>query len=239
MPTSLIHLKVLLPFQVFAEKTDVSRIIAETREGSFGLLPHRLDCVAALVPGILIYQTQSAGEVFVAVDQGVLVKIGMDVLVSVRRATGGKDLSQLHAVVEKEFLTLDETEQSVRQATAKLETGFLRRFANLQHDLRTEQSLEKRINVRRRNRREGDAKDQGAQIHARRLAGPGHDGSGRLVGGRADSARCGAWYLAGQTLSGQTRLDTGVIGGRVGTWLFECVVLGGQRGKSNAGRTGG
>jgi len=134
MPTSLIHLKVLLPFQVFAEKTDVSRIIAETREGSFGLLPHRLDCVAALVPGILIYQTQSAGEVFVAVDQGVLVKIGMDVLVSVRRATGGKDLSQLHAVVEKEFLTLDETEQSVRQATAKLETGFLRRFANLQHD---------------------------------------------------------------------------------------------------------
>ena len=134
MPTSLIHLKVLLPFQVFAEKTDVSRIIAETREGSFGLLPHRLYCVAALVPGILIYQTQSAGEVFVAVDQGVLVKIGMDVLVSVRRATGGKDLSQLHAVVEKEFLTLDETEQSVRQATAKLETGFLRRFANLQHD---------------------------------------------------------------------------------------------------------
>ena len=134
MPTSLMHLKVLLPFQIFAEKTEVSRIVAETSEGSFGLLPHRLDCVAALVPGILIYQTESAGEVFVAVDEGVLVKTGLDVLVSVRRATGGKDLDQLHAVVEKEFLTLDETEQGVRQATAKLETGFLRRFANLQHD---------------------------------------------------------------------------------------------------------
>ena len=134
MPTSLMHLKVLLPFQVFTEETDVSRMVAETCEGSFGLLPHRLDCVAALVPGILIYQTESAGEVFVAVDEGVLVKTGLDVLVSVRRATGGKDLGQLHAVVEKEFLTLDETEQSVRQATAKLETGFLRRFANLQHD---------------------------------------------------------------------------------------------------------
>jgi len=134
MPTSLMHLKVLLPFQIFAEKTEVSRIVAETSEGSFGLLPHRLDCVAALVPGILIYQTESAGEVFVAVDEGVLVKTGLDVLVSVRRATGGKDLGQLHAVVEKEFLTLDETEQGVRQATAKLETGFLRRFANLQHD---------------------------------------------------------------------------------------------------------
>ena len=134
MPTSLMNLKVLLPFQVFAEKTDVARIVAETREGSFGLLPHRLDCVAALVPGILIYQTESDGEVLVAVDEGVLVKTGADVLVSVRRAISGTDLGQLHAAVEKEFLTLDEKEQSVRSAVAKLETGFLRRFATLQHE---------------------------------------------------------------------------------------------------------
>ena len=128
------HLKVLLPFQVFVEKTDVSRIVAETREGSFGLLPHRLDCVAALVPGILIYQTESSGEVLVAVDEGILVKTGADVLVSVRRAIGGTDLGQLHAAVEKEFMTLDANEQSARTATAKLETGFLRSFATLQHE---------------------------------------------------------------------------------------------------------
>ena len=134
MPTSLMHLKVLLPFQVFAEKADVTRIVAETREGSFGLLPHRLDCVAALVPGILIYKTESRGEVLVAVDEGVLVKTGLDVLVSVRRAIGGTDLGQLHAAVEKEFLTLDENEQSVRTAVAKLETGFLQRFAKFQHE---------------------------------------------------------------------------------------------------------
>jgi F-type H+-transporting ATPase subunit epsilon len=128
------NLKVLLPFQVFAEQTGVTRIVAETREGSFGLLPHRLDCVAALVPGILIYQAESGGEVLVAVDEGVLVKTGADVLVSVRRAIGGTDLGQLHAAVEKEFLTLDEDEQSVRTAVAKLETGFVRRFANFQHE---------------------------------------------------------------------------------------------------------
>ena len=127
-------LKVLLPFQVFAEETSVSRIVAETREGSFGLLPHRLDCVAALVPGILIYETETGGEVLVAVDEGVLVKTGPDVLVSVRRAIGGKDLGQLRAAVEKEFMTLDEREQSVRTVTAKLETGFLRRFARFQHE---------------------------------------------------------------------------------------------------------
>jgi F-type H+-transporting ATPase subunit epsilon len=128
------NLKVLLPFQVFAEKTDITRIVAETCEGSFGLLPHRRDCVAALVPGILIYQAGSGGEVLVAVDEGVLVKTGADVLVSVRRAIGGTDLAQLREAVEKEFLTLDEDERSVRTAVAKLETGFLRRFATLQHE---------------------------------------------------------------------------------------------------------
>jgi F-type H+-transporting ATPase subunit epsilon len=127
-------LKVLLPFQIFAEKTSVSRIVAETREGSFGLLPHRRDCVAALVPGILSYESASDGEVFLAVDEGVLVKTGPDVLVSVRRAISGTDLGQLREAVEKEFLTLDEREQSVRTAMVKMETGFLRRFATFQHE---------------------------------------------------------------------------------------------------------
>lgn len=128
------HLKILLPFQIFADQADVSRIVAETDAGSFGLLPHRLDCVAALVPGILIYQTSSGGEVLVAVDEGVLVKTGADVLVSVRQAVGGTDLRQLQAVVEKEFLTLDDNEHNARLATAKLETGFLRRMAAFYHE---------------------------------------------------------------------------------------------------------
>jgi F-type H+-transporting ATPase subunit epsilon len=128
------HLKVLLPFQIFVEKTGVSRLVAETREGSFGLLPRRLDCVAALAPGILIYETASEGEGFVAVDEGVLVKVGADVLVSVRRAIGGTDLDRLRQAIETEFLTLDAHEQSTRTVMAKLESGFLRRFATFQHD---------------------------------------------------------------------------------------------------------
>ena len=127
------NLKVLLPFQVFAEKTGVSRIVAETREGSFGLLPRRRDCIAALVPGILTYQTDADGEVYVAVDEGILVKTGSDVLVSVRRALGGTDLSQLHDTVKREFLTVDQQEQSTRMVMAKLETGFLERVARFQN----------------------------------------------------------------------------------------------------------
>ena len=134
MTPSLMNLKVLLPFQVFAEKTGVSRIVAESIEGSFGLLPHRLDCVAALVPGILLYETADEGEVYVAVDEGVLVKAGAEVLVSVRRAVAGTDLRQLHEAVNREFLTLDEQQQSVRSVVAKMESDFIRRMATFQND---------------------------------------------------------------------------------------------------------
>lgn len=134
MPPTLINLKVLLPFEIFAEKTGVMRVVADTHEGSFGLLPHRLDCVAALAPGILVYETEAEGEAYVAIDEGVLVKAGPDVLVSVRRAISGTDLGRLRDVVEQEFLAVDEQEQSVRSVMAKLESGFLRRLATLDHE---------------------------------------------------------------------------------------------------------
>jgi F-type H+-transporting ATPase subunit epsilon len=128
------NLKVLLPFKVYAEKTGVSRIVARTSGGSFGLLPHRLDCVAALVPGILVFETEAEGEVYMAVDEGVLVKSGQDVLVSVRNAIGGTDLSKLHEAVGQEFLNLNDQEKKVRSVLARLESGFIRRFAEFHHE---------------------------------------------------------------------------------------------------------
>jgi F-type H+-transporting ATPase subunit epsilon len=131
---TLMHLKLLLPFRVFADETGVSRIVAETREGSFGILPHRLDCVAALAPGILIYETATEGEVYVAVDEGVLVKSDLDVLVSARNAIGGTDLGQLREAVEREFLTLTDREESIRSVLARMESGFISRLAELHHE---------------------------------------------------------------------------------------------------------
>lgn len=128
------HLKVLLPFLVFAERTDVSRIVAETHRGSFGILPRRLDCVAALVPGILIYETGGARETYVAVDEGVLVKAGDEVLVSVRNAVEGTDLAKLRDTVEQEFATRDAWDQRVQQVVAKMGSDFVRRLAEFHHD---------------------------------------------------------------------------------------------------------
>jgi F-type H+-transporting ATPase subunit epsilon len=134
MTAPLMTLKVLLPFEIFAEKTGVTRAVAETRGGSFGLLPHRLDCAAALTPGILTFETVTEGEVYFAVDEGILVKAGLEVLVSVRNAIAGQDLSRLREAVEHQFMNLDEQERKVRSALAKLESGFIRRFVAFQHE---------------------------------------------------------------------------------------------------------
>ncbi len=118
-------LKILLPYRIFAEIKNVRSIVAETSEGSFGLLPQRLDCVAAIVPSIFTYQTESNNVHYLAVDEGILVKAGKHVLVSVRNAFGGTDLGKLHESVENEYKKLDDTEREIRSTMAKMESGFL------------------------------------------------------------------------------------------------------------------
>jgi F-type H+-transporting ATPase subunit epsilon len=126
------QLKILLPFGVFASLADVTSIGVMTPAGSFGLLPHRLDCATVVSPGLLSYSTTAAGEVHVAVDAGVLVKTGADVLVCVRHAIAGADLGHLRQAVEQEFLKSSEQEQSTRTTLAQLESGLIRGFVELQ-----------------------------------------------------------------------------------------------------------
>lgn len=134
MSEILMHLKVLLPFQVLIDVKDVAHIAVETYEGSFGLLPRRLDCVAVISPGILIFTKANDDEVFVAVDEGVLVKTGFEVQVSVRNAVINANLEKLHDVVEQEFLAVDEQTQQVRAVMARLESNFLHKFAKINSD---------------------------------------------------------------------------------------------------------
>lgn len=134
MPASShLNLEILIPYRVFAKKTSVSRMVVETTMGSMGLLPHRMDCVAALVPGILVFEDDLDGEVFVAVDQGSLIKIGFDIKISVRNAIGGLSLADLRGQVETQFLNLDEDQLLSRASIEKMESGFIRRLAEF-HD---------------------------------------------------------------------------------------------------------
>lgn len=126
-------LKVLLPYKIFAEKPNISRVIAETTEGSFGILPNRRDCVAALSPGILTYESENDGEVYLAIDEGVLIKTGPLLLISVRNAIAGEDLNHLRDAVKNEFLNLNDEQRDIRSMMAKIESGFIRRMVEFTH----------------------------------------------------------------------------------------------------------
>lgn len=123
-------LKVLLPTEVLVDK-EVTKVIAEAEDGSFCLKPRHVDFVAAIVPGLLSYELTDGREEFLAVDEGVLVKCGSEVMVSTENAVRGPDLGSLKETVEKQFSTLDDKERMTRSALVKLEANFVRKFIEL------------------------------------------------------------------------------------------------------------
>lgn len=126
------RLRIVVPTRPVLTAEDVRRVVAESTNGSFGLLPRHVDYTTALVPGILLFEDAAGAERLVAVDRGLLVKCGADVLVSVRRAVVGEDLATLRETVRTRFETLDERERRARTALAELESRFIRRFVEQQ-----------------------------------------------------------------------------------------------------------
>ena len=122
-------LRILVPQQVLLEE-EVQKVVAQGDHGSFGMLPRHVDFVAVLTPGILTYDT-AGGESFVAVDRGILVKQGSEVLVSVREAVAEGDLGELEATVRDRFTRLGEEEKQMETTLARLEADFVRRYAEL------------------------------------------------------------------------------------------------------------
>jgi F-type H+-transporting ATPase subunit epsilon len=123
-------LKILLPSEIFIQQ-DVAKVTAEAGNGSFCMLPHHIDFVAALVPGLFSFETADGVAVVLAMDEGVLIKNGQEVLVSTRNAVRGQDMGTLKQVVEEQFQEMDEREKKARTAAAKLEADLVRRFMEM------------------------------------------------------------------------------------------------------------
>ena len=126
----MMRLKLLLPTRVLIDE-DVTKVVAEAENGSFCLLPRHVEFLAELVPGLIVFEDRDGAEQFVAVDEGMLVKHGAEVLLATRQAVRGGDLGQLRNTVQRQFATLDERERAAHAAVAKLEAIFLRGYLEL------------------------------------------------------------------------------------------------------------
>ncbi len=124
------RLKLLQPTEVILDE-EVVKVTAEAQNGAFCLLPRHIDFVTALIPGLLSYETADGEEVFLAVDEGILVKCADQVTVSTRNAVRGLNLGALRETVEQHYKAMDEREKTVRSAMARIEVGFVRRFLEL------------------------------------------------------------------------------------------------------------
>ena len=124
------RLKILLPTKTLVDR-EITKVIAEADNGIFCLLPRHADITAALVPGLLAFET-GGRETFLAVDEGVLVKAGDEVRVAVRNAVEGRELGQLRNAVEERFRAADEKQKTARSAAARMEAGLVRRFIELE-----------------------------------------------------------------------------------------------------------
>lgn len=130
MMSRAIALKILLPNKIFLKDDAVSRVVVGTEAGSYGFLPARLDCVTSLPAGLVVYESEGT-EKYVAIDQGILVKIGNQINIAVRNAITGTNLGELHLKVREMFLNVDAEEQQVRTVMAHLESGFIKNFEQL------------------------------------------------------------------------------------------------------------
>jgi F-type H+-transporting ATPase subunit epsilon len=114
------------------------KVVAEAANGMFCLLPRHVDFAAALVAGILYFDDAEGRSRYVAVDEGVLVKRGHEVLVSCYDAVAGADLDELQRTVATRYLELDDEQRLGRSTLARLEAGALRGILDLEKGSRND-----------------------------------------------------------------------------------------------------
>lgn len=124
-------LRIALPTRIAVDEP-VTKVSAEGTHGSFTILPRHVDFLAALVPGLISFELADGRERFAAVDGGMLVKHGSEVLIPTRRAVVSDDLDSLRSTVEREFMAEDDRERHARRAVARLEADFIRRFMEME-----------------------------------------------------------------------------------------------------------
>lgn len=109
----------------------VAKVVAEGIGGSRGFLPHHVDFVMPLRRGVMWCTDPEGADTFFAVDGGVLVKKGPQVVVATRYAVMAGRMEDLPAGLQAMFAEADEHAQAAERAASRLETMLLREFMEL------------------------------------------------------------------------------------------------------------
>ncbi|HNR65073.1 MAG TPA: F0F1 ATP synthase subunit epsilon [Atribacterota bacterium] len=125
------NLTILLPEKTYWQGK-VKKVVGEAKNGSFCLLPAHIDFVTIMVPGIFYTVTEEDQEIYIAINEGVLLKTGREVTLATRNAAKGDSLGSLKKQVEEDFKRINQQDRRANQALQKLEADFVRRFLDLE-----------------------------------------------------------------------------------------------------------
>ncbi|MBO8142473.1 MAG: ATPase [Firmicutes bacterium] len=118
-------LSVLMPQgQLFRGR--VQKVVARGAGGSRGFLPHHIDFVTVLAPSILSAVLEDGSERFFAVNGGVLVKKGDQVMVTTRHGIVADRLEALPDRLETVFAAEEEQERHIRRVLFQLESHLVK-----------------------------------------------------------------------------------------------------------------
>lgn len=130
-PATLLHVELRLPTRALFSGA-AAKVFATAPNGAFTLLVNHTDFVTALVPSILIVTDEAGGELFFAVDEGILVKRDQQVHIAIQRGLQGESLAAINELVNTHFFAVNEEERVARSALSRLEANIVRRFGDLQ-----------------------------------------------------------------------------------------------------------
>ncbi len=112
-------------------KVKIKKVTFETLNGYYTLKPKHVDFVSAMSANIVTYTTEENKDKYVACHQGIVVKKGATVTMSVQKAVMGDTLDDLEVIMEKEFKETNEQRKQLNIAMARLEMGLMRGFNQL------------------------------------------------------------------------------------------------------------
>jgi len=124
-------LKILLPERTYWQGS-VKKVVGEALNGFFCLLPGHVDFVTIMVPGIFFALTDEEKDIYIAINEGILIKTQNQVTLSIRNAIKGENLGSLKKQVEENFMKINQQERGARNALQKLEADFVRRFMDIE-----------------------------------------------------------------------------------------------------------
>ncbi|MBR2141239.1 MAG: hypothetical protein IJ853_02685 [Rickettsiales bacterium] len=131
----ILNLRIYIPDKLFLEEV-VVKVSVLGKEGFYTILPNHLDYVSSFEDGIIFFKKQTEENVFIGVNQGVLVKCGREIQVSTFNAVyGGNTIEELKNVLKSSIKRENELisiEKKIKTSLKNIEFELFRKIKTLE-----------------------------------------------------------------------------------------------------------